>query len=151
MASHRVQRRILAASAAGLISLVVTVGTLAQTNSLVGEWQGVTTANGASITIDLVMGPDQHYSQQVRSGSLMTQESGNYVITGQNVVTFQVVEWEPKTQPVYHPTGTVGGYYAQEPTAKPPGGSFRFQFTSPTALQLQDVNFGGVIAMNRIR
>jgi hypothetical protein len=144
-------RRFRASLAAALISVPAVVTSYAQINSFVGTWQGIAVVNGTSISINLVMGPDQRYSEQLQSGSLRTLEAGYYTITNQSVITFQVVDWDPKTQPVYHPTGTVGGYYTQEPTPKPPGGTFRFQFTSPNSVRLQDVNFGGIITFNRIQ
>jgi hypothetical protein len=143
-------RGFRAAFAAGLISIPAAVA-YAQVNPFVGTWQGVAVVNGTSINFNLVMGPDQRYSQQLQSGSLMTMESGHYTITNQNVIVFQVEDWQPKTLPVYHPTGTVGGYYTQDPAPKPPGGTFRFQFNSPGSVSLQDVNFGGNITFNRVQ
>jgi hypothetical protein len=53
--------------------------------------------------------------------------------------------------PVYHATGTTGGYYTQEPVPRPPGGVFRYKFTSPNSVTLQDTNLGGAVTFNRVR
>jgi hypothetical protein len=151
--AHRLDRRPdggRARTALTVIFMLFAVTASAQMNPFAGTWQGTIVQNGMSVTINLVMGPDQAYSQQVRAGTLMTLERGFYAVSGQTI-TFQVVDWEPKTQPVYHPTPGGGGYYTHEPTAKPPGGTFRFDFASATSVRLQDVNFGGVIVLSRIQ
>jgi ABC-type proline/glycine betaine transport system substrate-binding protein len=119
----------------------------AQQNPFVGSWRGITQVNGVPITFNLVMGPDLRYSEQLTMRGYMTMLSG----PAQNVIAFQVEDWQPRTQPVYHPSGTTGGYYTQEPVARPPGGTFRFQFGSANSFTLQDVNLGGVITFNRLR
>jgi hypothetical protein len=118
----------------------------AQEPSLVGSWRGF--AQG--LTFNLVIGADGSYSEQAIAGSLMTLQQGHIQVVGPGMITFIVEDWEPKTQPVYHPTGTVGGYYTDEPVAKPPGGTWRIQFTSPDSFTMEDVNFGGVIVFNRV-
>jgi hypothetical protein len=141
-------------------TLVAFVGTLlvlanlpsrAQTNEFVGQWRGTTAVNGVPVTVSLVMGPDQSYSHQMQMGPYMTLQTGQYALTGPNILTFNVVDWEPKTQPIYHPTGTVGGYYTYEPTGKPPGGTYAFQFNAPGSMTLRDVNFGGTITFVRVQ
>jgi hypothetical protein len=145
--AHRQSHAALVAAA---MLLVGATAASAQNNLFVGTWQGNTALNGTPISIVIMFGPDFRYSQQVRAGTLMTLETGLYAVTGATLA-FQVLDWEPKTKPVYHPTGTVGGFYTQEPTARPPGGTFRFQFNSPTSLRLQDMALGGVLVMNRLR
>jgi hypothetical protein len=123
----------------------------AQQNPFVGSWRGVTQANGAAIVFNLVMGPDLRYSQQLTMHGYMTLQSGRYALPTRNVIAFQVEDWQPRTQPVYHPSGTTGGYTTQQPVPRPPGGTFRFQFSSANSFTLQDVNLGGVITFNRVR
>jgi len=72
-------------------------------------------------------------------------------LSAANVVAFQVEDWQPRTLPVYHATGTTGGYYTQEPVPRPPGGVFRYKFTSPNSVTLQDTNLGGAVTFNRVR
>jgi len=144
-------RRILAALAAALLILASSATGRAQNNPFVGQWRGTIAINGVPATVNLVMGPDQSYSHQMQMGPYMTLQTGRYAITGQDIVSFNVLDWEPKTQPVYHPTGTVGGYYTYEPTGKPPGGTYAFQFTSPTSMTLRDVNFGGIMTLMRMQ
>ena len=123
----------------------------AQQNPFVGSWRGVANVYGRAITFNLVMGPDQRYSEQQVMGPYMTMQTGRYVFPAQGVLGFEVEDWQPRTQPVFHPSGSVGGYTSQEPVAKPPGGVFRFQFASPHSFTLQDVNLGGTITFNRVR
>jgi hypothetical protein len=136
--------------AALLAPLLTPPSSLAQESSLAGSWQGFVTANGMPLTVNLVIGPGQRYSQQLASGALMTRQTGAYAVAGQEIV-FEVQDWQPRTQAVYHATSATTGYYAQEPVAKPSGGTFRFQFASPNALTLQDVNLGGGISFNRVQ
>ena len=56
-----------------------------------------------------------------------------------------------KTRSIYHATGTVGGYYTQEPIAKPSGGAWRVVFTSPNTVTLQDVRMGGSVNLQRVQ
>jgi hypothetical protein len=123
----------------------------AQQNPFVGSWRGAAQVNGATITFNTVMGPDLHYSQQQIMGRYMTTLSGPYAFPAANVVAFQVEDWQPRTLPVYHATGTTGGYYTQEPVPRPPGGVFRYKFTSPNSVTLQDTNLGGTVTFNRVR
>lgn len=142
--------RRIAAFAAILIALVTAVNSDAQGNSFVGSWRGVVTVNGMAVTFNLVMGANQSYSLQEVSRIGMTLQTGYYRVNGQQI-GFEVVDWQPKTAPVYHAPGWQGGYYVQQPLAKPPGGMFRFQFTSSSSLTMQDVNLGGVITYNRLQ
>jgi len=142
--------RLVAALAIFLIALVAPLAAQAQTNPFVGSWRGIATVNGMAVTFNLVMQPNQTYSQQLQAGSMMTLQTGSYRVAN-GMIAFAVVDWQPKTQPVYHPTGTVGGYYTQQPMAKPPGGTFRYQFTSPTSVTLQDVSLGGIITFTRVQ
>jgi hypothetical protein len=114
--------------------------------SLAGTWQG--SADGVSF--QLIVQPNGAYSEIQTAGALMTQQSGIIQQTGSGVVTFVVQDWSPKTQGVYHPTGTVGGYDTQQPVGKPAGGTWQVQFNGPNAFSLKDVNLNGIIAFSRV-
>ena len=86
-----------------------------------------------------------------QSGTLMTQQSGPYNLVAPNTIVFTVAEWQPSTMPVYHPTGTVGGYYTQEPMAKPPDGLYFYVFNGPNTVVLTDQVMHGTITMNRVQ
>lgn len=133
-------------------ALLAPTAVSAQQNPFVGNWRGLTKLNGRPLTFNLVMGPDMRYSQQLISGEYMTTQSGPYGVSGQ-VVSFDVYDWEPKTQQVYKPYwgSTRGGYYVYEPTARPPGGSSRYRFNSPGSVTLQDVRSGASITFNRLQ
>ncbi len=118
----------------------------AQENSFVGQWSGI--FKGIVITYN--MDANYNYNDRVASGSMQTTESGKYHLTAQNVIIFEVQDWAPKTQSVYHATGTTGGFYTQQPTAKPPGGSFSFVFNSPNSVTLTDLTTHGSITLNRV-
>ena len=144
-------RRRVALSTVLLSALAGLAAASAQQNPFVGGWQGVANVNGVAITFNLVMGADYRYSEQQVMGPYVTMQTGRYGFPNQNVIAFQVEDWQPRTRSVYHPSGTTGGYYSQEPVARPPGGVFRFQFASAQSFTLQDVNLGGVITFNRLR
>lgn len=138
--------RISGLAAVALAAALAAATATAQQNPFVGTWRAVTQWG----TITTVMGPDMRYSEQMVGGSIMTLQQGYYVISG-DLISFTVVDWAPKTMPVYHPVGTTGGYWTQQPTTKPPGGTFRFHFTSPDSVTMQDVNFHGVATFTRIQ
>jgi hypothetical protein len=118
----------------------------AQGIDLTGSWRG----QAMGVTFTLVVTPDQRFSQQQINGTLMTAQQGRIVPAGPGMVSFVVEAWSPQTMPVYHPTGTVGGYYTQEPTSPPPGGTWQVTFTSPDAMIMHDVQMGGSITMLRV-
>jgi hypothetical protein len=126
-------RHIAALAAILIVAIMSGVTSNAQVNLFVGSWRGITTANGMPVTINLVMGADQSYSELVQSGSIMTRQSGSYTFASNNVIVRQVLDWEPKTQ------------------TQPPGGTFKFQFTSPNSFTLQDVRLHGVMTFNRVQ
>jgi hypothetical protein len=117
----------------------------AQQNQFAGQWSGK--ING--VTITYVMDANSNYTDRVVSGSLQTMEQGKYRVA-QNVIVFEVQDWAPKTQNVYHATGISSGYYSQQPMAKPPGGSFSFVFNSPNSVTLTDLTAHGSITLNRV-
>jgi hypothetical protein len=118
----------------------------AQANPFVGQWSGVF----QGITISYTMDANFNYSNRDVSGALQTAQSGKFHLAAPNQITFEVVDWAPKTQPVYHPTGTTGGYYTQQPMAKAVGGSFSYIFKSANTLVLTDLATHGVLTLNRV-
>jgi hypothetical protein len=136
------------ALAVAMLVATLSASVQAQSDPWVGNWQGNATVGGIPMTFFMVIGPNHQYSQQVVSGPYRTMQSGN-LVANPTTITFQVLDWDPKTQAIYHPVGTTGGYYTQEPVVKPPGGTNRYQFLSPNSVQLQDVNYGGVIVFSR--
>jgi len=115
-------------------------------DSLAGQWRGVY----QGITITIVIEPTGQYIETAQSAAAMTQESGPYKLVAPNTIIFSVTNWEPKTMPVYHPTGTVGGYYTQEPMAKPPGATDTYVFKGANTVVLTDQVMHGSITMNRV-
>jgi hypothetical protein len=71
-------------------------------------------------------------------------------ILAPNLVTFVVQDWRPRTMSVYRPNGAVGGYYSQQPTSKPPDGTWRMTWRGPNSVVLQDAVFGGAVTFNRV-
>lgn len=92
------------------------------------------------------MSAGQRYSELIQCPSMMTWQSGTYVVSPEGVLIRNVIDWEPKRRYVLD-TGYSGHY---EPNAKPPGGSFRVKFTSPDSMVWQDVNFGGILTFRRL-
>lgn len=137
------------AMAAGVMGLAATAAH-AQGGDLVGSWRALANIGGAPVEFDLVMQPNGAYSETERSGSMMTMQTGEVRQAGPGMIIFVVEDWQPRTMPVYHATGTVGGYYTQEPTSKPPGGTWRIQFNGPNSVTMQDANLGGVLTFSRV-
>jgi hypothetical protein len=119
---------------------------VAQQNAFVGQWRGA--ING--ITLTIVMQANGQYVMTEQSSTLTTQQTGPYKFSAPNNILFTVANWSPKTMPVYHPTGTVGGYYTQEPMAKPPDGLYTYVFNGPNTMVLTDEVAHGVITMTRV-
>ena len=53
--------------------------------------------------------------------------------------------------PVYHPQGTVGGYYTQQPTSRPPGGTYTYVFNGPNSVTFTDINTSTSITLTRMQ
>lgn len=123
----------------------------AQQNSLVGQWRGVTKGITSDITLTLVFQPNGQYSQLAASVSGQTTQSGPYKLVAPNTVILSVTDWAPKTQQIYHPTGTVGGYYTTQRVAKPSGGTFAYVFNGPNSMTLTDQVLHGSITMTRVQ
>jgi hypothetical protein len=117
----------------------------AAVQSLAGQWRGV--YNG--ITISIVIEPNGQYSQTLQAGKVVTQQSGPYRLAAPNTIIFSVADWAPRTQQIYHPVGT-GGYYTQEPVAKPGGATDTYVFRGANTLILTDQVTHGAIAMTRV-
>jgi hypothetical protein len=118
----------------------------AQQYSLVGQWRGVY----QGITMTIVIQPNGQYSQLLQSGTAMTQQSGPYRLVAPNTIIFSVTDWAPRTQQIYHPIGTAGGYYTTELTAKPPGATDTYVFNGPNTITLTDQMTHGSIMMTRV-
>jgi hypothetical protein len=122
------------------------VVTPAQQNSLAGQWRGA----NQGITITIVIQPNGQYSQLAQSGTMMTQQSGPYKLVAPNTIEFSVTNWAPKTQQIYHATGTVGGYYTTQVVTKPPGATDTYVFNGPNTMTLTDQMTHGSITMTRV-
>lgn len=121
-------------------------GANTNSNSLVGQWRGVY----RGITLTMVIQPNGQYTQTAQSGSVMTLQSGTYKLIPPNTIGFVVIDWQPKTMSVYHPTGTVGGYYTQEPLAKPPGSVDTYVFKGANTVVFTDQMMHGSITFTRV-
>jgi len=132
-----------------VLPAILALGALAapaQQYSLVGQWRGV--SNG--ITLTVVIQPNGRYSQLAQSRAITTQQSGPYWFVAPNTIIFSVTNWAPKTMPVYHPTGTVGGYYTNERMAKPPDVIDSYVFNGPNTITLTDQTYHVSITMTRV-
>ena len=168
--------RVLAAGGA-LVAMLV--GGKAEAQSFDGQWTASIQVNGVACTFSLVMDSGR-YSEQLRCGPYMTLQSGTYVFQN-GVLARTVYDWEPKqhmvvegrplgydyTCPAGAPRtadghcprwyGGPGGNYAlgpgqhYEPSAKPPGGTWRVTFLSPDAMNWYDMNFHGNLTYYRAR
>ncbi len=115
-----------------LIALfLLTAPLFAAENTLQGTWKADLIANGQPCIIkDVITG--NRYSELVQCGSLMTGQSGTYVFEKGQLVR-SVEDWSPKGN----------GYH------RPPGGSYRVTFTSPSSMVWQDLNTGGKLMLRR--
>jgi hypothetical protein len=125
-------------------AFVLTAQFAAAQNRLDGTWEAVLILNGQRCIFNLVMTVDQHYTETLRCGDLMTSQAGTYVFSN-GLLVREVTDWEPRRRYVLD-NGYRGHY---EENAKPPGGSFRVTFTSPDTMVWQDVNFGGTLTYRR--
>jgi len=140
---------LLVAAAAGAqqnIAGTQQTTTAAQQNSLAGQWRGVY----QGITLTIVIQPSGQYIQTAQSVAGMTQQSGPYKLVAPNTIIFSVTNWQPRTQQVYHPTGTAGGYYTPQVVAKPPGATDNYVFNGPNTMVLTDQMMHGSITMTRV-
>jgi len=133
-----------AAALAAATAFILAAGA-AHAQSLAGSWRGV----AMGVAFQLTVQPNGAYIETETKGALMTQQSGAIQPAGAGMIGFTVVNWAPRTMPQYHPTGTVGGYYTQVPTSRPPGGVYRIVWNGPNAFTLTDVRLGGSITFIR--
>ena len=130
-----------------LCAFLIAAPAVAQVAQMAGTWNGTY----MGVALRLIVGPDGRFSEVERSPTVMTMQTGHLRSFQKGVVSFVVEDWEPRTMPVYHPTGTVGGYTTQQPTNKPPGGTYRITFQGANQFTMQDVNMGGVVTFHRGR
>jgi len=138
-----------AISAAVVAAVLALSPASAQQNQLAGTWRAFIQMNGMAIQDTLVLQPNGNYSDQQVAGMMMTMQTGRYVVRG-NMISLEVVDWQPRTQNRYV-AGAYGGNYVSEPTAKPPGGTYTFTFNAPNAMTWQDVNFHGIAHYQRVQ
>ena len=116
-------------------------------NSLAGQWRGVL----KGITLTIVIQANGQYTQTTQSGTLMTEQSGQYTLVAPNTIIFSVTNWAPKSMQVYHPYPSGGGYYTEEPTTVPPGGTDSYVFKGANTVVLTDQMTHGSITMTRVQ
>lgn len=138
---------LLALSIAALLtaSVLLLAKPAAAARSLVGTWEGTFTANDVRCSMQSIYQSDKTYSELLHCGTLMTHQSGTYVVHGDLLVR-SVEDWDPKQQWV---VGACVGCGYWETLAKPPGGSYKITFSGANTLTLHDVNLGGAITMHR--
>jgi hypothetical protein len=127
----------------------------AETNNLVGAWRGafIMTVNNIQIPIEveLIVGPNRDFSALQRSPNIASRHNGTYSIIDENVISFEVLDWEPKKMQKVHSRGSDGGlYYTEEPVIKPAGGMAQYWLVSPDTLVVKD-QFGIEITYTRVR
>ena len=118
----------------------------AQQNSLVGQWRGVF----QGITITIVIQSNGQYTTTTRSATVMTEQDGQYNLFAPSTIIFSVTNWAPRTMPVYHAYPSGGGYYTQEPTTMPPGGTDTYVFKGANTVILTDQMMHGSVTMTRV-
>ncbi len=138
-----IKSRVAAIAAAA--AFILAAGA-ADAQSLTGSWRGVAMGYFFQLTVQ----PNGAYIETESKGTLMTQQTGAIEQAGPGMIAFTVEDWQPKTMPQYHPTGTIGGYYTQVPTSRPPGGVYHLVFDGPNAFTLTDVRLGGSITFSRV-
>jgi|GEM_PF-1526706 len=121
-------------------------------NPFDGKWEAGFTVNSWRCTANLVMGPGQRYSELIKcrppvGDTQTTWQSGTYVLSKDGLIVRNVIDWEPKQRFVLD-SGYSGHW---EPNAKPPGGSYRVNFTSPNMMVWRDVKFGGALTYRRLQ
>ena len=122
----------------GTVLLSATLSGLLQpataANSLVGTWRGFAVANGMRLQSDLVLDSRGRFTELTRTGSLMSQRMGKWLILPNGNLRLTVIDWAPKQQCVA-PSGCF-------PIRMPPGSQYRVRFTSPNTALFTDVTFG---------
>lgn len=113
-------------------------------NKLDGVWNAALFLRGQRCRFNLVNSSGQRYTETLRCGSMMTSQSGTYVLDNGTLVR-TVVDWEPKRR--YVLDNGYSGHY--EDNAKPPGGSFKVNFISRDTTVWRDVQSGGTLTYRR--
>ena len=140
----RIFFRIVALNIVALSFVFAASGVHAQ-NKFDGAWTAGLVFNGMRCSVSLTMGPGQKYFETIRCGTMMTSQSGTYVVGQNGMVIRNVIDWQPRQRWVQD--GGYRGHY--EPNAKPPGGSYYVNFISANTMVWKDVNFGGVITYRK--
>jgi hypothetical protein len=118
-----------------------------------GGWRATIPVAGMQCSVDLVMTPQQKYSETIRCGSSMTWQAGTYTFN-QGVLLRTVTDFQPRqryvvdvnpTQP-WLPANPPGHY---ENNVTPPGGSFQVTFNSSDTMTWKDITFGGTVVLRR--
>ncbi len=76
-----------------------------------------------------------------------SRQVGTYRMLAADTVGFEVDDWSPKIQILPGPNGVNTAF----PIRKPPGGTFRYRFTSANTTVWRDVNAGVSITYQRIK
>lgn len=131
--------RSLLPTVAGFALLAfASVGT-ARANSFVGTWHATVYVNGGVMYSSLVLEGDGEFNELDRSGTLMTEQMGEWRII-RGLLYLNVENWEPKEQCLQ--TGCF-------PIRKPPGSLYRVRWLSANTMRCQDVNLGGFVTYTR--
>jgi len=111
-----------------------------------GTWRALATTGGMQCRFDLVMTTTNDYIEQARCGPYLTSQRGWYRVFANGTLSRVVTNWSP-TQ---HLVVDAGGGSHFEPSSRPPGGSYRFTFTTPNTMVWRDVNLGGTLTWHRV-
>jgi hypothetical protein len=107
--------------------------------SFVGTWRATIVVNGRYAYDSLVLEGDGNFNELLRSGTLMTEQTGEWRIV-HGLLYLNVEDWQPKVQCLQ--TGCF-------PIRKPPGSLYRVQWLSANVIRCQDVNLGGYVIYRR--
>ncbi len=148
--------------AGALLALALAAPIVASAQTLNGTWVEHRTVNGVACTMETIMNSGS-YSEKVECGSMMTWQTGTYVLSG-NALVRHVTDFEPKWRWIVDggplvPYNNYGRYREYqgglrghwERNATPPGGTFQVTFTSPNSMSWYDVNFHGTAYFQRVR
>ncbi len=113
-----------------------------------GSWRAAYPINGMSCQFDLVMTTTGTYNEIDRCGTYVTGQSGTYRVFPNHIVGRSVTDWMPKS---HYVVGAAVGTGHYEPSAKPPGGMYRYTFTTANTMVWRDVNAGGTVTFHRVR
>lgn len=119
-----------------LSSTLLTVTGVNAQNKFVGGWRGYVPTGQGNILVNTIMTPDGRYSTQMQMAGYMALNTGHYYILDSGLIRFTVEDYEPKQ-------------FLGRPILRPPDSLFKYQFTSPDAVVLNDVSLGGTIYYRR--